>query len=66
MSVDEIKAAIGKLTLQEREGLARWLHGWADDDWDEQIAHDAATGKLDKLLAEVDDEIQRDRLRELP
>jgi len=66
MSVDEIKSAISKLSLEERESLARWLHGWTDDEWDQQISRDAMNGKLDKLLAEVDEEIEHDRLRELP
>lgn len=66
MSVDEIKVAISKLSLEERESLARWLHGWTDDEWDQQIARDATSGKLDKLLAEVDEDIEQDRLRELP
>ena len=66
MSLDEIKAAIDKLSMEERESLARWFHRWTDDEWDQQIARDATNGKLDKLLAEVDEEIEHDRLRELP
>jgi hypothetical protein len=65
-TVDEIKLAITKLSLSERGELVRWLHGWADDEWDRQMADDARAGKLKSLLAEADDEIQRGELRDLP
>jgi hypothetical protein len=64
--VDEIKVAIGKLSLTERGELERWLHGWIDDEWDKQIAADAGSGRLDKLLAEVDREIDQGELRDFP
>ncbi len=64
--LDEIKAAIDKLTLSERAELARWLHGWEDDQWDNQIRNDIGRGKLDSLLAEVDEDADADRLREMP
>ncbi len=61
-TVAEIKAAIAQLTLEERAEVARCLHEWEDDAWDKQIQHDLADGKLDGLLAEVDDELIK-RLR---
>ena len=66
MSVEEIKLAIDKLSLSDRQRLERMLHGWEDDEWDQQISRDAASGKLDELLAEVDDDIDNDRLRDIP
>ena len=66
MSVDEIKLAIERLSLSERQQLERLLHGWEDDEWDQQIARDATSGRLDKLLAEVDDDIDNDRLHNSP
>lgn len=54
-SVEDIKSAIIRLSLSERGELERWLHGWTNDKWDDQIASDAAAGRLDRLLAEVDD-----------
>jgi hypothetical protein len=42
------------------------LHGWLDDEWDDQIKSDAAAGKLDHLLKEVDDETDAGTLRDLP
>ncbi len=65
-TVEEIKVAIERLSLSDRQQLERWLHGWVDDAWDDQIIRDASTGKLDALLKEVDDEIDGGNLRELP
>lgn len=65
-TVEEIKLAIERLSLSERGQLERWLHAWQDDQWDRQIADDARTGRLDRLLAEADEEIRHDRLKDLP
>ena len=66
MSVQEIKAAIQTLSLEERAEIAACLHQWKDDDWDSQMKRDLAAGKLDKLLSKVDSDIAEDRLRNLP
>jgi hypothetical protein len=34
------------------------LHGWEDDVWDLQMKRDLAGGKMRKLLAKVDADIQ--------
>ena len=65
-TVTEIKAAISQLTLEERAEVARCLHEWEDDAWDKQIQQDLAAGKLDGLLAKVDDDIDHGKLRDLP
>ena len=65
-TVEEIKAAIEKLSLEQRAELARWFHGWKDDPWDRQMSRDARSGKLDKLLKEVDADIRAKRLRKMP
>ena len=65
-TVKEIKAAIEKLSLEERAELERALHGWTDDAWDEQIKSDVAASRLDKILKEVDDEFDAGKLRDLP
>jgi hypothetical protein len=65
-TAEEIKAAIDKLPLSERARLERMLHGWTDDEWDQQIAADAAAGKLDRLLAKVDADIDAGKLRDVP
>jgi hypothetical protein len=66
MSLAEIKTAIQQLSFQERAELAAWLHGWDDDDWDEQMKRDIASGKLDTILHEVEDDTKAGRLRDMP
>ena len=66
MSLPEIKEAIQKLSMEERAELARWLYGWEDDAWDEEMKRDVAAGKLDKLLAEVDADITKGNLFPMP
>jgi hypothetical protein len=49
-TVIEIKAAIDRLTPQERCELEALLHPWSDDSWDEQMSADAKPGgKLQQL-----------------
>ncbi len=66
MSLAELKTAIEQLSFEERAELAAWLHGWKDDEWDEQIKRDVAAGKFDRILREVDEDISAGRLREMP
>jgi len=66
MTVEEIKAAIPKFTLEQRAELARCLHGWEDDEWDAQMKRDLAGGKLDKLLKKVDADVKQGNLSDLP
>jgi len=65
-TVAEIKAAISRLSLEERAEVARCLHEWEDDAWDRQIQEDLSAGKLDSLLAKVDKDIDQGKLRDLP
>lgn len=65
-TVQEIKAAIPKLTLEERAEVARCLRVWEDDAWDVQIKDDLAAGKLAKLLIQVDADIADGNLSEPP
>jgi len=58
MSSAEIKNAIEHLSFEERAELAAWLHGWKDDEWDEQMKRDIAAGKFDAILREVDEDVQ--------
>jgi hypothetical protein len=65
-TVAEIKAAIPSLTLEERAEIARCLGQWQDDEWNKQMKRDIAAGKLDKLLAKIDGDIAKGKLRNLP
>ena len=48
-TVMEIREAIGRLSLEERAEITAELCGWADDDWDRQMQHDARQGKFAAL-----------------
>jgi hypothetical protein len=56
MSVAEIESAIAQLPAKEVAELMAWLHEYHDQVWDRQIEDDLEAGRLDKLLAEVDEE----------
>lgn len=66
MSLAEIKTTIEHLSFEERAELAAWLHGWRDDKWDEQMKRDIASGKLDDVLREVEEDIKAGRVRSEP
>lgn len=52
-TVQEIKSAISKLSLEERAEILAELCDWKDDDWDRQMKTDAASGKFDSLNREA-------------
>jgi hypothetical protein len=66
VSLTEIKSAIEQLSFEQRAELAAWLHGWEDDEWDDQMKRDIARGKLDSVLHEVEEDIKAGRVREMP
>ena len=66
MSLAEIQSAIERLSFEERAELAAWLHGWNDDEWDQQMKRDIGSGKLDDVLREVEEDIKAGRVREMP
>ncbi|MBV9072199.1 MAG: hypothetical protein JOZ10_01110 [Acidobacteria bacterium] len=45
-----IEEEIKKLSPEERAQLRNWFLELDADQWDEQLAKDAASGKLDKLF----------------
>ena len=53
-TVNEIRTAIKKLSLEERAEITSDLCGWTDDDWDRQMKSDATAGKFSKLNDEAD------------
>lgn len=54
-TVEEIKIAIGKLSLEERAQILSDLCGWTDDDWDRQMKCDATAGKFSALNREAEE-----------
>jgi len=65
-TVEEIKQAVNKLSLEQRAEFAKWFNNWEDDDWDRQMQDDARTGRLDSLLSEVDGDIESGRVTNFP
>lgn len=64
-TVDEIKKAASGLSVTEREELLSWLLE-VDDQWDRQIAADAAAGKLDGLIEQARTAVREESLRDWP
>lgn len=58
MSVTEIKAAISELGPEDLSKLITWLEAYQAKAWDAQIENDLESGRLDKVLAEVDKEYE--------
>jgi hypothetical protein len=56
MTIQEIEQAITELDPDELARLREWFDEFFAQVWDEQIERDAASGRLDKLIAEVDEE----------
>ncbi len=56
MSIGEIEAAIVQLPADQVSKLMSWLERYHAELWDKQIADDLESGRLDSLLAEVDEE----------
>jgi len=58
MSVTEIQAAITELTSDDLADLMNWLEDYQAKLWDKQIDEDLQAGRLDSVLAEVDEEYE--------
>ena len=54
------------VVAQERADVAACLHSWNDDEWDEQMKRDVASGKFDRIVAQVDADIAANKLRDMP
>ena len=58
MSITEIEKAIEKLPAEDVGELMTWFEAYYNQMWDRQIAEDLESGRLNSLLAEVDEEIE--------
>jgi hypothetical protein len=56
MDVKEIEEAIVQLSAEELATLVGWLDDYRAQLWDRQIAQDLQAGRLDSLLAEVEED----------
>ena len=64
-TVQEIEAAIGKLSDAEVLVLVDRLRERHAEAWDRQIESDVAAGRLDFLVAEARDELQQGKTKPL-
>jgi hypothetical protein len=64
-TVDEIEAAISNLPLKDFARVRDWLLERDNLLWDKQIEEDAAAGRLDPLMAEIERDIQAGRTKPL-
>jgi hypothetical protein len=58
MGIREIEKAILQLPAKDLDKLAGWLDDYRAQMWDKQIEEDLEAGRLDALLAEVDEEYE--------
>jgi hypothetical protein len=58
MSIKEIEAAITKLPPKQLGELIDWLADYHHQVWDKQIEDDLEAGRLDAVLAKVENDYQ--------
>jgi hypothetical protein len=58
MGVKQIERAITQLPAKELAELVTWLEDYHAQVWDKRIEEDLEAGRLDALLAEVDEEYE--------
>lgn len=64
--VEEIEAAIERLTPDEFRRVAQWLFDREQLQWDEQMDEDSVAGRIDFLFDEASREAEEGLLREWP
>ena len=65
MSVQELEKAVTQLPTPELAQFTAWFEAYQADLWDQQIEEDLEAGRLDALLAEVDQEYEAGLARPL-
>ncbi len=63
--LEKIEQDISQLAPADVHKLAAWIEEFRADLWDQQIEADAATGKLDGLVAQARADIAAGRVRPL-
>ena len=61
----DVELAIKQLPEGEVRNLAKWLQEYLDEMWDRQIEADLASGRLDRLIAQVEEDIAANNVRDL-
>jgi hypothetical protein len=63
--IEHIEQQVEALSAEELAVFRRWFAAFDADTWDRQIEADAATGKLDSLVAEARADYDAGKAREL-
>ncbi len=67
MTIAELKEAIESLNIEERAKLEALLHPYSPDEWDRKMERDfSSDGRLSWLVKEVDQDIENDKLQDMP
>jgi DNA-binding SARP family transcriptional activator len=56
MTITELEQAVSQLSEQELSRFRAWFDEYYAQIWDKQIEEDAKSGRLDKVIAEVNGE----------
>ena len=65
MTVKELEKAVANLSPHELAEFRAWFQDYDMDEWDRQIARDAASGKLDNFAEEAIADYKAGRVKEL-
>lgn len=60
-TVRELEAAVQKLSPEDRAAFRAWFTEFDAEEWDRQMAADAAAGRLDWLVAEAREDSRQGR-----
>ena len=61
----DVELAIKRLPEGEIGNLAKWLQEYLNEMWDRQIEADLASGRLNRLIAQVEEDIAANNVRDL-
>lgn len=61
----DVELAIKRLPEGEVRNLAKCLQDYLDEMWDRQIEADLASGRLDRLISQSEDDIAANNVRDL-
>ncbi|WP_287627844.1 MULTISPECIES: DUF433 domain-containing protein [unclassified Microcystis] len=61
----EVESAIKQLPESEVRALANWLQDYLDEMWDRQIEADLASGKLAPLIAQAEEDMATNNVRDI-
>ena len=64
-TLEQIEAAIAKLSKEDLERLSAWIVQRYQTDWDREIEEDSESGALNFLIREISDDIDQGRTRPL-